>query len=152
MELKDIIKESVSISEDASFKDAVSLMISEKTNSLLVTDNNGILTGEVTVTDLLDAIVPEYLDGDSIAAHFASTAMFEEATEDTQEKQVKFFMSKTITPVDLKDGIMEVALNAIESKRASIPVIDDAGKPAGIISRRGLKHIIANALNIPDSE
>lgn len=152
MELKDIIKESVSISEEASFRDAVSLMISEKTNSLLVTDNNGILTGEISVTDLLNAIVPEYLNGDSIAAHFASTEMFEEATQDTQEKQVQFFMSTKITPVKLTDGIMEVASNAIAHKSARIPVVDDEGKPAGIISRRGLKHIISDALNIPDSE
>jgi len=152
MELKDIIKESVSISEEASFKDAISLMISEKTNSLLVTDNNGLLTGEVSVTDLLDAVVPEYLDGDSIAAHFVSPAMFEEATKDAQEKQVKFFMSTKITPVKLTDGIMEVASNAIANKSARIPVIDDAGKPAGIISRRGLKHIIGDALNISDTE
>jgi len=152
MELKDIIKESVTISEEASFKDAVSLMIAKKTNSLLVTDNNGILTGEIGVIDLLDAVVPEYLDGDSIAAHFASTAMFEEAIQDTQEKQVKFFMSTQLTPVDLNDGIMEVASNAIEHKSARIPVVDQAGKPVGIISRRGLKHIIGDALNISDSE
>jgi len=152
MELKDIIKEAVTISEEASLKDAVSLMISEKTNSLLVTDNNGILTGEIGVIDLLDAVVPEYLDGDSIAAHFASAAMFEEAVNDNQEKQVKFFMATKLSPVDLHDGIMEIALNAIEHKSARIPVVDENGKPAGIISRRGLKHIIGDALNIPDSE
>lgn len=152
MELKDIIKEAVTISEEASLKDAVSLMISEKTNSLLVTDNNGVLVGEVEVTDLLDAIVPEYLDGDSIAAHFASTAMFEEAIVDEQEKQVKFFMTTKLKPVKLNEGIMEVAINAIEHKSSRIPVVDEEGKPVGIISRRGIKHIIANALNISDAQ
>jgi len=152
MELKDIIKESVSISEEASFKDAVSLMMTEKTNSLLVTDNNGLLTGEVSVTDLLDAIVPDYLDGDSVAAHFASTAMFEDATKETQELLVKLFMSTKITPVKLTDGIMEVATNAIAHKSVRIPVVDADGKPAGIISRRGLKHIIGNALGISDTD
>jgi len=152
MELKDIIKESVSISEDASFKDAVSLMMTEKTNSLLVTDNNGLLTGEVSVTDLLDAIVPDYLDGDSVAAHFATTEMFEDATKDTQERLVPLFMSTKITPVKLTDGIMEVATNAIAHKSARIPVIDTDGKPAGIISRRGLKHIIGDALGISDTD
>lgn len=152
MELKDIIKESVTISEEASFKDAISLMITEKTNSLLVTDNNGILTGEVSVTDLLDAIVPDYLNGDSVAAHFASTEMFETATKDTQEKMVKLFMSTKIAPVKLTDGIMAVASNAIAHKSARIPVVDADGKPVGIISRRGLKHIIGDALNISDTE
>jgi len=127
-------------------------MISEKTNSLLVTDNNGILTGEVSVTDLLDAIVPEYLDGDSVAAHFATTELFEESTKDTEEKQIKFFMSRELAPVKLTDGIMKVASNAIAHKKARIPVVDDENKPVGIISRRGLKHIIADALAIPYSD
>jgi len=152
MELKDIIKDAVTIPEEASFKDAISLMITEKTNSLLVTDNNGLLTGEVSVTDLLDAIVPEYLDGDSVAAHFASATMFEEAIKSNADLLVKLFMSTHITPVELTDGIMEVAINAIEHKNVRVPVVDSEGKPVGIISRRGLKHIIGHALNISDSE
>ncbi len=152
MELKDIIKEPVIISENASFKDAVSMMITKKTNSLLVTDNNGLLTGEVSITDLLHAIVPSYLEGDSVAAHFATAKMFEEATQDTQEKMVTLFMNTKITPVKLTDGIMEVALNAIIHKSVRIPVVDEAGKPVGIISRRGIKHIIGDALNISDTQ
>lgn len=151
MELKDIVKESVSISEDASFKDAVSLMITAQTNSLLVTDNNGVLVGEISVIDLLDAVVPEYLDGDSIAAHFASSDMFINEVKDASEKQVKYFMTTQTHPVELTDGIMEVAAIAIEHKSARIPVVDTAGKPVGIISRRGIKHIIADALNITDT-
>lgn len=152
MKLTDIIKDAVTISEEASFTDAVSLMITEKTNSLLVTDNNGILTGEVSVTDLLEAIVPDFLDGDSVAAHFATGEMFSDAIGGIAEQQVQFFMDRDIHPVKNTTNIMEVASIAIEHKSARIPVIDAEGKPAGLISRRGLKHIIADALNIPDSE
>ena len=68
------------------------------------------------------------------------------------DKFVKLFMSTKITPVKLTDGIMEVATNAIAHKSVRIPVIDEEGKPVGIISRRGLKHIIGDALNISDTE
>ena len=47
---------------------------------------------------------------------------------------------------------MAVASNAIAHKRVHIPVIDKDNKPLGVISRRGLKHIIGDALNIPDTE
>lgn len=151
MEVKDIVKEAVTITEDASFREAVQAMINGKTNTLLVIDADGILTGEVSVADLLDAIVPEYLDGDSIAAHFATEEMFEEAVRDTEEKQVQFFMSHDFSTVEMDDGLMAIAATAIGHQRARIPVVDKDGRPVGIISRQGLKHIIAKFLGISDS-
>lgn len=148
MEVQNIMKEAITITEKASFKDAVQLMIEQQTNSLLVVDDAGTLVGEVSVTDLLDAIVPEYLDGDNIAAHFASTTMFNEAIGDTAEKSVEHFMDRDVKSVSEHEGIMSIATTAIANKRARIPVVDNDGKPVGIISRRGLKHIIADALAI----
>jgi CBS domain-containing protein len=151
MEVKDIVKEAVVISEEASFTEAVKLMIEGKTNTLLVVDSEGRLTGEVSVADLLDAIVPEYLDGDSIAAHFATEEMFAEAVKDTEDKQVEFFMSTDFSTVEMTDGLMSVAATAIGHQRARIPVVDKDNRPVGIISRQGLKHIIADYLKLPKS-
>lgn len=151
MEVKDIIKEAVIITENASFREAVELMINSQTNTLLVTNQDGKLVGEVSVSDLLDAIVPEYLDGDNIAAHFATGEMFEEAVRDATEQQVKFFMSTDFSSVELTDSLMSVAAIAIGHQRARMPVVDKEGRPIGIISRRGLKHIIAKTLGIADS-
>lgn len=150
MEVKDFTKPAILIGEDASFTDALRKMVTEQTNTLLVINADGELTGEVGVTDLLDAIVPEYLDGDSIAANFATEEMFEEAVKDTAEKQVQFFMNRDITPVDLSDGLMTIAATAIAHQRARIPVVDAENRPIGIISRRGLKHILAKFLGIQD--
>jgi len=151
MEVKDITKEAVTVSEEASFSEALQTMIEKKTNTLLVIDQEGRLTGEINVTDLLDAIVPEYLDGDSIASHFATEEMFEEAVKDTAEKQVQYFMSQDYSAVELSDGLMSVAATAIGHKRARIPVVDGDNRPIGIISRQGLKHIIAKFLDVNDS-
>lgn len=150
MDLHSIIKEAVTISEDASFKEAVALMIKEKTNSLLVVDDSGVLIGEITISELLHAVVPDYLEDDSIAAHFVTNEMFDEAITDTAEKQVKFFMRTDIEPVTLDAELMVIAVKAIDNKQVRIPVIDDQHKPIGIISRRGLKHIIGSILNITD--
>lgn len=150
MEVKDITKEAVTISEEASFAEALRTMVEKQTNTILVVDHEGKLTGEVNVTDLLDAIVPEYLDGDSIAAHFATEDMFEEAVQDAAEKQVQFFMSKDYVAVDPTDGLMAIAANAIAHQRARIPVVDADNRPVGIISRRGLKHILAQFLKIEE--
>lgn len=151
MEFKDIVKEAVTIAENASFRDALAAMVHGKTNTLLVVDAEGKLTGEVTVADLLDAIVPEYLDGDSIAAHFATEEMFEEAVKDTEDKLVEFFMSHDYSTVEMDDSLMSVAAIAIGHQRARIPVVDSEGRPLGIISRQGLKHIIAKFLGVEES-
>lgn len=152
MEVKDITKEAVTISKDASFREAVELMIKGKTNTLLIVDDEGVLVGEISVADLMDAVVPEYLDGDSIAAHFATEDMFKDAVNDAEEKQIEFFMSHDFTSVEMDEGLMAVAANAIAHQRVRIPVVDKEGRPVGIISRQGLKHIIAKYLNISDSE
>ncbi|MCP5303577.1 MAG: CBS domain-containing protein [Pseudomonadales bacterium] len=151
MEVKDIIKDAVTISEEASFREALAAMVGQKTNTLLVVDESGSLTGEVTVADLMDAIVPEYLDGDNIAANFATEDMFEQAVQDAAEQQVKFFMSHDFSVVELDDGLMAIAATAIAHQRARIPVVDKDNHPVGIISRQGLKHIIAQFLGIEDS-
>lgn len=152
MDVRDIIKEAITVSETTSFREAVQEMVSKQTNTLLVINEDGKLVGEVGVADLLDGIVPEYLDGDSIAAHFATEEMFEEAVREAEDKEVQFFMSRDFSTVEIDDGLMAVAATAIANQQARIPVVDKEGKPIGIISRRGLKHIIAQFLNIPDSE
>jgi CBS domain-containing protein len=151
MEIQDIIKDVPVITEDTTFREAVSVMVREQTNSLLVVDEAGKLSGEVSVSDLMDAIVPEYLDGDSIAAHFATATMFEEAIQDATDKGVSDFMTTEVFPVELDAGMMSVAATAIANQRARIPVVDEEGHPVGIISRRGLKHLIAEQLGISDS-
>lgn len=151
MHLKDITKEAITISADAPFYEAVSLMMEKQTNVLLVVDSEGVLDGVVSVTDLLDAVVPEYLDGDSTAAHFASEDMFKKAVTETKDRPVRDFMSAELTTVQKDESLMAVAVTAITSKRLRIPVVDEGGRPTGIISRQGLKRIIAEQLGIENS-
>lgn len=152
MEVKDIIKPPVLIGETASFKEAVETMVREKTNALLVVDTDGTLVGEVTISELLRGIVPDYLTDDSISAHFVDNDSFAEDVVEAAEKEVQYFMSTNVTPVTLDEEMMVVATKAIKYKTVRIAVVDEHKKPIGIISRRGLKHIISHALGIPDSE
>ncbi|MEX0930892.1 MAG: CBS domain-containing protein [Candidatus Paceibacterota bacterium] len=152
MELKDIVKEAVIINENATFREALTAMVKQQTNTLLVTDSEGLLVGEVGVSDLMDAIVPEYLDGDSIAANFATEEMFEAAVQTAADKGVQDFMTVDIDPVHIDDGLVTVAATAIAHQRARIPVIDHDNRPIGIISRRGLKQLLGASLGIPNSK
>ncbi len=150
MELKQIIKKVVTIGEEATFVDATAKMISSKTNSLLVIDTDGVLVGEICVPDLLQAVVPAYLNGDSTAAHFASEAIFDEAIKEAADKKVHDFMETNITTIHEAGTLMEVAISAIGQKRSRITIVDGDNRPVGIVSRRGIKQILADKLNITD--
>jgi CBS domain-containing protein len=152
MEVKDIIKPTISINENTSFYEVIQVMVRKQTNSLLVVNDEGVLVGEIGMSDILDAVVPEYLDGDSVSDYFSGPDMFDKAILETKETLTKDFMSTDIHPVETKDSLMSVAALAIATGRTHIPVIDADSRPVGVISRRGVKHIIAHALNIPDEE
>lgn len=152
MEVKDITKPAITINENTTFEGTIKVMVTKQTNSLLVVDDEGVLVGEIGMSDILDAVVPDYLDGDSVATYFTDSNMFTAAISDAKEKLVSEFMSASTSTVETKDSLMTVAALAIASGRTHIPVVDIDGRPVGVISRRGVKHIIAHALNIPDSD
>jgi CBS domain-containing protein len=151
MKLADITKPAVTVHESVTFREVVEKMITEQTNSVLVVDDAGVLVGEISVSDLMDAIVPAYLDGDSIAAHFATEEMFAEAIQDARDMPAKDFMNTNVVSIKATDGLMSVAATAIAEGKARIPVVDDTNMPVGMVSRRGLKHLIAHYLDIKDS-
>lgn len=150
MEVQDIIKEARIIPEYTSFAEALEIMIQAKTNSLLVVDDEGILSGEVSVSDFLDAIVPFDVDGDTMTTNFTSESAFKEAIIRAQDIPVADFMSADYDAIHPDDGLMDIAAVAVAHQRARIPVIDHSGRPIGIISRQGLKLMLGSFLGFTD--
>lgn len=146
MQLQDITKEAVIVSELDTFTDILRRMLQEKTNSVLVIDENGKLSGEISVSDLFDAIIPHSFDGDDVLAHLADEAAFKAAVQDAGPIQAIDFMSADFDAIYLDSTIMEVAATAIAHGRARVPVVDHEDRPVGVISRRGLKEILKKFL------
>jgi CBS domain-containing protein len=139
MQVKDIIKPAVIIAETDTFANALKAMMTQNTNTLLVTDEDGKLSGEVTVTDLLGAIVPDTLNGNEVIEHFSTDNAFIASVEVVRDLPVSEFMSYDFSPLTLKDNFMAIIATAIAHERARIPVVDEDEHPIGIISRQGLK-------------
>lgn len=146
MQLQDITKEAVIVSEADSFADILRRMLTEQTNSVLVIDEDGKLSGEISVSDLFDAVIPHSFDGDDVLAHLADETAFKAAVQDAGDTQAIDFMSADFDAVYLDSSIMEVAATAIAHGRARVPVVDHDDRPVGVISRRGLKDILKNFL------
>jgi len=123
-------------------------MIKNPTNTLLVTGDGGVLVGEVSVSDLLDAVIPDNLNGDEVLSYFNGEEQFTAAIEAAEDRLVGEFMSTDFTPVTAHDDLITIAAHAIGFQRARIPVVDAEQRPIGIISRQGLKQILARTLGI----
>jgi CBS domain-containing protein len=150
MEIRDLTKEAVLISEDSTFRDAIALMVSKQTNSLLVINDDGELSGEVTVSDLFDAIIPINVNPEIIESTLGTEAEFGKAVEDASDIEVRDFMTIDVQAVHVDDPLITIAATAIAHQTAHIPIVDHDNHPIGIISRRGLKHILAKYLGIKD--
>lgn len=144
MQVKDIVKPAVIISETDTFASALTALTNEHTNTLLVVDHRGVLTGEVTVTDLLDAVIPDTLSGNEVTSHFINDEAFIASIEIVKDLPVAEFMSRDFTPLTLKDNLASIIASAITNVRARLPVVDNEQHPIGIISRQGLKQILNN--------
>ena len=151
MDIKKLAKEAVVINENGTFREAIEIMVKNQTNSLLVVDTDGILVGEIKVSELLDAIVPESFDGDMVEKMLGTEEKFAEAVINAEDRGVKDFMSYDIQTVHAEDELITIAGTAIAHDTAHIPIVDQDNRPIGIISRRGLKHILAKYLGIKDS-
>ncbi len=151
MEIRDLAKEAVVITEDATFHDAISLMVMKQTNSLLVVDDDGRLSGEIGMSDLLNAIVPEYIDPEEMLGKLNTEEGFAEAINNASGKEVRDFMTVDIQPIHVDDTLLAISSTAIAYGTQHIPIVDHDSRPIGVISRRGLKHILAKHLGIPDS-
>ena len=147
MQVKDIVKPAVIVSETDTFASALKAMITQQTNTLLVADDEGKLSGEVTVTDLLSAVVPDTLNGTEVMKHFNTDEAFIASVDIVKDLPVEEFMSQDYTPLTLNDDLMTIVATAITHERARIPVVDRDGHPIGIISRQGLKQILDKFLN-----
>ena len=147
MELKDITKEAVIISEDATYGEALDMMLEKHTNTLLVSGEGSELVGEVSVSDLFDGMIPLSEDGDAAMSHFKDEASFKEALHKAKETPVSEFMSADYSALTLNDNLMSIAATAIAHERARIPVVDHDEHPIGIISRQGLKQILDKFIN-----
>lgn len=150
MDIKSISKEPAIISEEATFSEALDRMLIEHTNTLLVTNSEGILTGEVSVSDLFDAVVPPTYNGDEATTLLNEESEFKTAVQAASDNLVQDFMNSDFRSVTPDTTFIEVASVAIAEGKARMPVVDHEGRPIGMISRQGLKKILGTFMHEKD--
>ncbi len=146
--VKDIMREARVINKNKTFIDALAMMIKEKTNSLVVVDDEGKLAGMLNTGRIIKEVIPNYIEEDAVAAHFADEEIFIEDVKKAKEASIEKIMLKNPKNIHFDAGLMEVALMAISSNQLRIPVLDKENKPVGMVTRTELKRVLGNILGI----
>ncbi len=146
--IKDIMREIQIIEDKATFKDALKKMICKKTNSLVVVDNGGKFVGVINAGTLINNSVPNYIGDDMTAAHFANESLFKEQVEKVADKSVKELIVVDIKTIKERESLLKAAMIVASSRQIRIPVLDDNGKPLGLLTRTELKQVIGAFLEI----
>ena len=149
--LKDIMRVAVSVHEDETLDSILRKMIGEKRNSVVVVNGDGVLVGFVGAIDVIKAVLPDYLEEDIVAAHFADQSILKEDALRATGTSVKEFMTEVPATIKESASVLEAAATAIQSGQGRITVVDDAHKPVGIITRTEIKQVIGSLLDIPGS-
>jgi CBS domain-containing protein len=150
MTLESLMRPAQIIDDETSIREALTRMNTEKTNELLVVDQDGMLVGEVSVSDLLGAAIPLDLDVDDALTHLADEDAFGDALREAADRPVGDVMASGVESILVDARLIDVAATAIAMGQARIPVVDHDGRPIGIVSRQGLRHILSVFMEVKE--
>lgn len=141
-----IMKPASVIADTATLHEALKKMNADRSNTLLVTNDEGTLAGELSVTDLLSAVVPDDFDGDRALGQLSDETLFAKAVHAAKDKGIEDYIMREIESVRPDARLIDVAAIAMTMNQARIPVVDHEDHPIGIISRQGLRQILTEYL------
>ena len=140
------------LSPDNTLKEAVNLLrIAKKgeekvgVKGLTVLGKNGKLVGMLSMTDILKAVHPSYMDLMNLS-NFTWDGMVESLAKSAADKKVETVMSKEVFTVKEDDPLMECVDLMIKNNIRRLPVIDKAGKVVGMIYERDVFFAIVKAM------
>ena len=141
-----------SLSPGMTLKEAVNLLrVARKgeervgLKGLPVVDKDGKLVGMLSMTDVLKAVHPSYMSLMNLS-NFTWDGMVESLAKSVADKKVETVMSKDVVTVKEEDPLMECVDLMIKNNIKRLPVLNSAGKVAGMIYERDIFFAIVKAM------
>ncbi len=143
LQVRDVMRaDVVSVQEDAPVRSAVEALIGQPFRSLPVVDADGVLRGIVANTDLIER-------GGLAARLELLTAMPEAARagllDGLPERRVGEAMHREPVTLRLDDTVSTATRRMSDAGLKRLPVVDDAGRLAGILSRADVLRAVAES-------
>ncbi len=141
----------VTISDDATFRDALKTMISNKTNGLIVIDKNNAPVGAIDSFHLINHMTPQYLRENPDLAQYEPEGVFHKSVSAALHIPVIDMMEKfNGVCVREDDRFIKVATLASKYNFRYIPVMNADDKLAGLVSRTDIKRAMASIVHMHD--
>jgi len=137
-----------SVNVKATFREALQKMVDGRTNGLVVVDNENYVKGILSSMDLIQYVVPDYLEDDKHLAAFEVAEEFSKRIKEVAEEPITKFMTDKVHTIKEGHTLMEAATMLSEFKIRQIPVVNDEEKLVGYINRTDIKKAIAHVLGI----
>jgi CBS domain-containing protein len=147
---KDImVKDVITINEDASLKELADLLVKKKISGVPVVNTDGKVVGMVSEADLIvqDARLhfPRYIQFLDSVIYLESLSHFEEELKKTIATKVKDIMTTRIDKVSPDETMENIATTMVDKKRNRIPVFD-GDRLVGIITRADVVKALSKTL------
>lgn len=143
---KYMLKDVVSIHQEATLEAAVKKLAETNTNSLVVVDEQHQVVGMLSTIDIIKYVVPDYLEEDKHVAAFEAGDVFRQRITTIAQEPVSKSMSANVKTIHPNHTLIEAATLLAEHRINQLPVVDDTGKLIGYIGRTNIKLAIADVL------
>lgn len=147
--VRDVMRKVVTIPAAGTFKEALATLIRERRNSALAVDEDGAFVGYVDAGTLLRGAMPEYLRDDPTAARFAENGILQEMATKIAEEPLADFIDTDIVVVAPSDSLVYATVLSIQKGQGRVPVLDEARRPVGVLTRTELKQALGCYLEVP---
>ncbi len=138
----------ISLPPTASMHEALALMIDKHTNGLVITDDTSKVVGILSSWDIIQFIVPDYLEADKHLASFEAGEVFAKRVTDLKDRPVSEFMSKQVHTCQAEHALMEAATMLSEFRIRQLPVVNANGALIGYINRTDIKRAMGDVLGL----
>jgi len=147
MRVKDyMLSDFCTISVHSTIAKALKRMVEEKTNSLVVVDDESRPVGTLSSYTLVRNVVPPYLGNDPTYSQFGKESVFEKYAEKIKDKKVLELMHPDFHILSENDSMIEAATYSVMAERRISPVVDDKGELIGIITRTCIKNALFSTI------
>ena len=136
----------VTLHPEANLEEAVNMMVEKKTNGVVVTDAEGHVAGILSGWDIIQHIVPDYLEEDKHLADFEAGIVFEKRVAQLANDPISKFMTHDVHTVQAQSSLMSAATVLSEFRIRQLPVVDENGMLVGYLNRTDIKKAIHDAL------
>ena len=138
----------ITASSDITLKEAVEIMLKSETNGLVVVDKEQRVVGILSSWDIIQYIVPDYLEEDRHLASFEAGDIFFSRIQDTKDHPIEKFMTHHVHVVHPDSSLIEAAALLSEHRIRQLPVVDEHGVLVGYLSRTNIKKAIGDGLGL----